>query len=328
MPVDRTVLVDQAAALERVARLVDTEEWRADKRAAWSAMLRALAYRMDWETGLVTAVTRDALARLGGVGVRTVSAMLAWAQHMELVAVVETGAAGSFLGADVNRAPTYVFTTPAETDPPSSAAPVDRSCNLPTSYVRDLPLESERLNSSRPLPNWPLWQVPTTGPERSAAAATLAARIGLDPRRCPTWRLRALLACWWAQGASVAGLLHAVDHHPDHPDHPDQARGDALRGAHDLLRVLGHRLRPWQGRLAQLPARLHGLHGDYRTAQAERVAAAAAAAETRPLRRPASSSPAVRAAARTELANQLGRPKRSVDGVRLVPTFRTSGLPQ
>lgn len=64
------------------------------------------------------------------------------------------------------------------------------------------------------------------------------------------WRLRALLACWWAQGACVAGLLHAADHHPDQPDH---ARGDALRGARDPLRVLGHRLRPWQGRLAQLP---------------------------------------------------------------------------
>ncbi len=316
------MLVDQAAALERIETLVDAEEWRADKRAAWSAMLRALAYRMDWETGLVTAVTRDALAQIGGVGVRTVSAMLAWAQHMELLAVVEVGAAGSFLGADVNRAPTYVFTTPAEADSPSSGAPVEGSCNLPTSYVKDLTLENKPLNPSRPRLDWPLWQVPTTGPERSTAAATLAARVGLDPRRCPMWRLRALLACWWAQGACVAGLLHAVDHHPDQAD---QARGDALRGARDPLRVLGHRLRPWQGRLAQLPGRLHGLHGDYRTAQAERLHAATAAAEGRLLlRRPATSSPAVRAAARAELTATLADHGSPCDAPRSLALLRSS----
>jgi len=296
------VLGDQAAVLARIEALVDVEEWRADKRAVWSVMLRALAHRMDWETGLVAAVTRHALAQVGGVGVRTVSAMLAWAQQVELLTVVETGAAGSFLGADVNRAPAYVFTAPAETNSASSEGPVDRSCNLPTSYVKNLTLENERLNPSRPRPDWALWQVPATRPERSAAAATLAARIGLDPGRGPMWRLRALLDCWWAQGACVAGLLHAADHHPDHPD---QTRGDALRGAHDPLRVLGHRLRPWQGRLAQLPTRLHGRHGDYRAAQAQRLEAATAAAQGRPLRQPAASSPSVRAAARAELTATL-----------------------
>jgi hypothetical protein len=76
----------------------------------------------------------------------------------------------------------------------------------------------------------------------------------------PLWRTRALLRPWWDAGASPAGLLWAIDHHPDHPSHH---RGDALRGAHDPLRVLGHRLQPWRGRLSELPLTARGIHGDY-----------------------------------------------------------------
>jgi len=79
--------------------------------------------------------------------------------------------------------------------------------------------------------------------------------------RVPLWRARALLRPWWDAGACPAALLHAIDHHPDNPDHH---RGDALRGTRDPLRVLGARLRPWRGRLSELPARLAGIRGDYR----------------------------------------------------------------
>ena len=92
--------------------------------------------------------------------------------------------------------------------------------------------------------------------------------------RSPVWRARALLHQWWAEGACVAGLLWAIDHYPD-----GTARGDALRGAADPLRVLGHRLRPWVGQLHQLPPGLVGHHGDYQTEQAARVAQRIATAE-------------------------------------------------
>ncbi len=58
-----------------------------------------------------------------------------------------------------------------------------------------------------------------------------------------------------------------LDHHPDN----NTPRGDALRGAVDPIRVLGHRLRPWIGRLDALPAHLTGRHGDYLTQQARQL---------------------------------------------------------
>jgi hypothetical protein len=69
-----------------------------------------------------------------------------------------------------------------------------------------------------------------------------------------------MLAPWWATGWCPAALLWALDHHPDHPTHH---RGDALRGARDPLRVLGHRLTPWQGRHHELPPGLTGIRGNY-----------------------------------------------------------------
>lgn len=312
----RDVLVDQAAALERVRDLVDAERWRADRHESWSAMLAALVHHMDWETGLAT-ITRDALAAVGGVDVRTVTTMIRWARDVGLLAVVEAGATAAFLGTDRNRAQTYAVTVPTATDTPDEAPghPLrggsrtpsdlhgDAKIYPPTSYVKDLTLEERLENHETPrqarVPLWPLWQVPETPAERSAAAAALASRLGIS-RRVPTWRLRALLACWWHAGACVAGLLHAVDHHPDQPDH---LRGDALRGAHDPIRVLGHRLRPWLGRLGELPEHRQSLRGDYRGTQAARLERFTDAA-ARPAR-PSPPASAARVAARAAIRAQL-----------------------
>ena len=129
----------------------------------------------------------------------------------------------------------------------------------------------------------------------------MLARIGLEHGRVPVWRARALLHQWWTAGACVAGLLHAVDHHPD-----GNPRGNALRGAADPLRVLGHRLRPWVGQLHQLPPGLVGHHGDYQAAQATRLAERIATAERNQARQgdqpgESQSTAAVRKAARAAL---------------------------
>lgn len=172
--------------------------------------------------------------------------------------------------------------------------------------------------SSKPSPNgerldhhpepttaWPAWQIPATPAERSAAVTTLLTRIGLGPGQVPLWRARALLHQWWTAGACVAGLLHAIDHHPD-----GTPRGNALTGATDPLRVLGHRLRPWVGQLHQLPPGLAGHHGDYRAEQATRIAHRIAAAEHTRAQRLATppaamSTPAARHTARAALAALL-----------------------
>lgn len=62
-------------------------------------------------------------------------------------------------------------------------------------------------------------------------------------------------------------MLHAIDHHPDRPDHH---RGDMLRGVRDPIAILGARLRPWTGRLGELPASLVGHPGNYVAARYER----------------------------------------------------------
>jgi hypothetical protein len=85
----------------------------------------------------------------------------------------------------------------------------------------------------------------------------------------PLWRARALLKPWWDAGACVAGLLHAIGHHPDRPG---DRRGAVDRGASDPLRVIGYRLKPWQGRLSDLPAVVVGHVGDYRSRQAASIA--------------------------------------------------------
>ena len=51
------MLTDQAEAVRIVEDLVDAQDWRADKRTSWLAILRRLIYSMDWSTGLITAVS-------------------------------------------------------------------------------------------------------------------------------------------------------------------------------------------------------------------------------------------------------------------------------
>jgi hypothetical protein len=320
---DLEVLTDQVAALRRVEQLVDAELWRADKQLRWLRMLHRLVCSMDWTTGLVCGVTLAQLAEVGDCSPRTVSRLIAWAQDANLIVVVETGATAAFLGSSVNRAPSYVLVAPptppvqhpercddaVPSGPISSSVQVigsvEESGDPPISNVSSKPLTNiKRLNHHlNPDNSWPAWQIPDTPTERSAAVITLLARIGLGPNQVPAWRARALLHQWWTAGACVAGLLYAIDHHLD-----GTPRGDALRGATDPLRVLGHRLRPWVGHLDSLPAHLTGRHGDYRAAQAEKVARGVAAAEqhrrrTAPGRSVSTAS--ARAAARATLAAVL-----------------------
>lgn len=275
------VLVEQAEALAVVDELVNDQEWRSDKRAAWAAILRRLVCSMDWHTGLISAVT---LARLGDAGARaprTVSRVIAWARDAGLLVVVEHGASAEFLGTDHGRTPTYVLVAPLVATPlpaPVDDGPgstdttsaqlsmaVDESGDLPVSYVGNQPLNGRRLEPAKPTPaGWPVYGVPQSAPDRTSATRCLFQRLGLDQRGVsgvPLWRARALLRPWWTAGACPAALLFAIDHHPDRPDHH---RGDAVRGARDPLRVLAARLRPWRDRLHELPAKLAGVPGDYR----------------------------------------------------------------
>ena len=316
---DLEVLTDQAAALRRVEQLVDTELWRVDKRVCWTRMLRRLVYSMNWTTGLVCGVTLAQLAEVGGCSQRTVSRLLAWAQDVDLVVVVEVGAAATFLGTATNRAPAYVLVAPATppvqesadpdgqpadqavTDSVQVSGPVDESGDLPHSYLGNKPLTGGRRldRPTQPQRTWPAWQIPANPAQRSAAVTTFLAKIGLEGT-VPAWRVRALLHQWWSAGACVAGLLHAIDHLPD-----GTPRGNALRGAADPLRVLGYRLRPWVGQLHQLPSGLAGRHGDYRAVQATTVAERIATAERERARTDqahrSQSTPAAREAARAAL---------------------------
>ncbi|MGE0346594.1 MAG: hypothetical protein AB7N73_12330 [Gemmatimonadales bacterium] len=283
------VLVDQNEALARVQDLVDDEDWRADKRASWSQVLHQLVCAMDWSTGLVTGLTADRLGQAGERAPRTVSRVLAWAREVGLVVVVEAGASATFLGSEHNRTPTYalVTNTPAVHSPndiadgtaTSSSEAVDESGDLPESLVGTKPLTGGRRNphASQPTVDWPSYRIPATPAERNAAAHSLLRRMGLDGPSWSghaIWRARALLKPWWDAGACVAGLLHAAARHPD-----DQTRDRGLitRGTNDPLRVLGYRLRPWRGRLQELPAAVVGHHGDYLARQAARISSGVAA---------------------------------------------------
>ena len=276
------VLIDQAEALRCVEELVDAQGWRRDKRTSWLRILRRLVYSMDWSTGLVTAVTAQRLGEAGERATRTVSRVLAWARDTGLVVVVEHAASAEFLGTDHGRTPTYalVTNTPLARHPSSSGTPeeqnpseanrefmlpVDENGDLPTSCVDIKPLNNERLTPAHERRSlWLVFRIPESTDERNLATQCFLQRLGLDRggvSQVPLWRTRALLRPWWDAGASPAGLLHAIDHHPDHPDHH---RGSSLRGAHDPLRVLGHHLRPWHNRLGELPITVRGIRGDYR----------------------------------------------------------------
>jgi hypothetical protein len=274
------VLVDQREAWHVVEDLVDDEDWRADKRASWLLILRQLVYGMDWDTGLITGVTAARLGGAGGRATRTVSRVLAWARDVGLVVVVEHAASAKFLGSRRNRTACYALVTssPPEPEPPKpegpqaalldehGVRPVDESGDLPISSISSKPSKSSRRLEPANHPNhdWPVYAIPTSPTERSLATQCLLKRLGLDRQGVsgvPLWRTRALLKTWFDAGACVAGLLFALDHHPDRPNHH---RGDMLRGARDPLHVIGYRLRPWSGRLNELPPTLTGIRGDYR----------------------------------------------------------------
>jgi hypothetical protein len=250
--------------------------------------------------------------------------VLAWARDQGLLAVVEQGASAEFLGSRHGRTPTYALVTNAPVRRPAAVEtsldrdqslaasrpntqlvePVEKSGDLPASYVPTKPLNGTRLPTTHhPPPSWLAFRVPESPTEHNLATQCLLQRLGLDRRgvsRVPLWRTRALLRPWWEAGASPAGLLYAIDHHPDHPDHH---RGDAFRGAHDPLRVLGHRLAPWRGRLAELPPTVRGIHGDYQNKPTTTAATAhprTPETDHRPIARPD-----VRQAARAALDEHL-----------------------
>jgi len=281
------VLTDQREALSVIDRLVDDQDWRTDKRAAWAAMLRRLVHAMDWTTGLISALTAERLGAAGGRASRTVSRVIAWARAIGLLVVVEAGASAEFLGTDHGRTPTYALVTtspPPQSAPPDAHPddladhPVDELGDPTASCVEEIKPLNKRLEPTPPAPPpWPVFGVPRSPLERTAATRCLFQRLGLDSGGVSGvvfWRARALLRPWWDAGLCPAGLLWAIDHHPDRPDHH---RGDALRGARDPLRVLGARLRPWHHRIVELPAAVTGVPGDYRTPDPQAGAQAALA---------------------------------------------------
>ena len=261
------VLTSQREALDYLARLVDDEDWRCDKRASWSAILRRLVCHMDWETGLITGLTTDRLGDAGDRAARTVSRVLAWAREIGILVVVEPGASAKFLGTDTGRTPTYVLVThtphpqPDHTEPDEAPGnptagqtPVEESGDLPTTHVSTKPLTGGRRSLITSEYRWHPYDIPDSPGTRNAATLTLLSHLGLGGRKSSKieiWRARALLKPWWDAGATVAGLLHALEYHPDRPD---RRRGDLRSGARDPLRIIGARLRPWQGRLGEIRA--------------------------------------------------------------------------
>lgn len=320
MPDGRVVLVDQTAALARVGELVDLELWRADRRAAALEVVRALVCGMSWESGLIAGVTRAHAGTAASCSPRTVSRVVAWAIEVGLLVCVETGATAAFLGTETNRAPAYVVTVPIGWRPPgapagsAAASAVDAVGNPPAPCVgKKSPRRNRGKNQPRPTSSssaWPVYDRATTPTERAAATATLLDRTGLSGR-VVRWRAVALLGPWLKAGWSVAGLLHALDHHPDRQE-VASARGDATRSARDPLAVLGYRLSPWRGRLDDVPLRLVAVEG---AARRLRLAALAEGDPTpRTAREPVTPS-AAHVSARAEIGRVLdrrrGRPRRS-----------------
>ncbi|OLM08635.1 hypothetical protein [Pseudonocardia sp. Ae505_Ps2] len=265
------VLTAQPEALGHVAHLVDDEDWRSDKRRSWSAILHRLVCHMDWETGLITGLTAERLGAAGDRAERTVSRVLAWARDCGLLVVVEPGASAEFLGTDTGRTPTYALVTHSplprldaglapddetghEQHGSQGQNTVDESGDLPITHVGTKPLSGGRRPQLNSPPAWHPYDVPDTAGARNAATLSLITLLGLGgrkSRKIEIWRARALLKPWWEAGATVAGLRHALEHHPDRPD---QARGPVTTDARDPLRIMGARLRPWRGRLHEIRA--------------------------------------------------------------------------
>lgn len=305
VPHGLVVVADQAAARELVDRTVDAELWRADRRHVATTVLRTLVDAMDWRTGLVTGATREKAAQRAGASLRTVSRVIAWATRVGLLVCVERGATAGFLGTGTNRAPAYVFTSPAGMPLPrphrtEDAQRVEQLGNPPASCVstQTLVREGTKHASSKHDP-WPGRDRAETGKDRAAATRTVLERAGIN-HRVPGWKASAMLAEWWRAGWCVSGLLYALDHHPDRPG--DQ-RGDAVRGARDPLAVIGYRLAPWRGRSHELPESLRSVDPTARRSRAARLAEALGEPCTSVAHRPAASAE-TRAQARAMFARR------------------------
>lgn len=200
------VLTSQTEALADIARRVDDEEWRTDKRHSWALILRRLVLHMDWTTGLITGLTAERLGEAGARAPRTVSRVLAWARDSGLVVVVEAGATAESRYRHQPH-PTYALVTDRplpspKATAPSPLSPVDESGDLPTSNVSSKPLTDGRRAQPTPQPRWPSHAVPGNPGERNAATFTLVSRLGLDGRQAgkiEIWRARAILKTWWDQ---------------------------------------------------------------------------------------------------------------------------------
>jgi len=267
------VVTDQPAARELIERSIDAEVWRADRRRVARIVLRTLVEAMDWRTGLVTGATREKAAQRAGASPRTVSRVIAWASRAGLLVCVEKGATARFLGTASHRAPAYVFVSPSGMPIPrprrvADDQRVDQIGNPPASCDSTQTLVREGAKRASPKrPAWPGRDRARDGRERAAATQTVLDRAGV--RRVPSWKAAAMLARWWRAGWSVAGVLYAIDHHPDRPG---ETRGDAIRGARDPLAVIGHRLAAWTGREGELPAAVQAVDPDERRRRAARLA--------------------------------------------------------
>jgi hypothetical protein len=317
IPAEFVVLTDQGRAIARATEIVDDQLWSPRQRREWLAMLTAMAHRMDWEgqpdrpdrprhPGLIKGLTRHELASMAGRSPTTVSRVWAWAQDIGLLVRVEEGAPKQWLGSKHNRAAVFAFVAPRSGESSQLTGPVDKDGDHPQSYVSNYPSRQiKRLSqttTTSPRPSWPLFAIPTTPAEREAASQLLLTRAGLDALQLDPRRLRGVLKQWWLDGACVAGLLWAVDHHPDHPEH---SRGDTFRGARDQVALLGYRLAPWRNRLHELPVAVTGHRGDYRAAQAERLTQRLWLAEQTTVRHSPTSASSSREAAKAALAEHM-----------------------
>ncbi|WP_231974546.1 hypothetical protein [Pseudonocardia sp. HH130630-07] len=247
-----------------MARLVDNEDWRTDKRHAWTAMLHRIIWHMDWDTGLITGLPHTQIAAAADRATRTVSRLIAWARQAGLLVVVEPGANADFLATTTNRTPTYalVIHAPAPLLTPATATLIDTAGHTPVEETGDL---SQRSVGLQPLSaterrrltihsSWHFYDVPDTPGDRRAATRTFIALLGLGGRqrsKIELWRACAMLKPHWDAGATISGLRHALEHHPDHGP---TRRGPVTTNAHDPLRIIGWRLRPWTNRHHEIRA--------------------------------------------------------------------------
>ncbi len=260
-------VVDQREAAELVEREVLSERWTGPHAERVRVILACLVRAMDWEHGLVQGVTRASMAAAAGCSERTVSRTLAWAAAAGLVLVVEEGASGDWLRTSTGRGrtPTYAII-----DPKTQVRDLNYNIvTLPTGSAEEKnphPNRGQEQSPDRtPKPRrtalrglWPLYGAPTDSITRTRARNRLLERLGRPhgrlSRRQRT-QVSGMLASWWDAGMCPAGILHALDRHPDRPG---VARGDAVSGARDLAAVLGARLGPWRGRLHELPTVVWG----------------------------------------------------------------------